>query len=342
MNTWVWSIFILCLTVNSSARSSVFKSEALRLEQASNKLSEKILSKKANPVLIHDLEFTQDVKTKQNPSPANAKTILSLLKLNASRWEKWKSPNEEPFILVDIAGYQVFYFEKEKRVYQTRALVGQASTPTPVFKTEINKIVLNPWWIIPKNIVMTEVLPVLKKDLNLIHEGQLVVFKEMKKGLRKVSISELKTQLEQPAESFPFIVKQRPGEGNPLGNIKFTSKHPNSIFLHGTIEPELFSANQRAVSHGCVRLENPVALAQWILKRQGLKIDLEKLSHRKMNSEETVIKLSKSVPIYFGYWTAWADNDLNYHLREDIYGLDKIPHPAENSYVSLNSRTNSR
>jgi L,D-transpeptidase YcbB len=279
----------------------------------------------ANPFMFEAKRLER--ATAQLESIADIKRDLDILKRNIGRWwaaaELASNPTEKAFVLVDIAGFRVSFYVNGEAVFHTKALVGRKQSPTPVFRAEIDKIVLNPWWVIPESIAVQEILPLLKKDTELVSEKSIVIFQRKGKSWKNIKLEDVDWKNVKPG-NFPFQFKQRPGEENPLGDIKFVSRNRHSIFIHGTIEPELFHAEKRAVSHGCVRLEDPLALAKLILKYTGTRFPPVALEEIARGDNEMILTLSRKIPIYFGYWTAWVDQNHKPHMREDIYGWDTV------------------
>lgn len=227
------------------------------------------------------------------------------LRLNLLRWKTAAELfKEKTFLLVDIAGFAVKLYHDDRLVLESRALVGSRKSPTPVFKTTIEAVVFNPYWNIPKEIAIKEMLPMIQNNPSLLNEYEI----EGSRGEDLRGIDWARTNL----FSFPHFLRQAPGPKNPLGRVKFISRNPYSVLLHDTVEPQLFDAVDRAVSHGCVRVEKAAQLAELLT---GIKAVEEGTERR--------IRLKEKLAVYFGYWTAWADENLVIHRRKDVYEWDR-------------------
>lgn len=227
---------------------------------------------------------------------------LRILYSNLARLKAASSIGEEDLIVVDIAGFSVRLFERGRLVFQTKALVGQRQTPTRTFLAKVGGIVLNPSWLIPDEIAEREILPLAKQD---------PLFLE-KSGIRPYGLFSGFT-----------IFKQEPGPLNPLGVVKFSSHNPFNIIVHGTNEPELFVSDNRAVSHGCVRVEKPLQMALAVLEitQKGVWNEARLFQALKKGADYS-IPLKRPIAIYFGYWTAHVDESHRLQFRKDIYGWD--------------------
>ncbi len=154
-------------------------------------------------------------------------------------------------IVVNIPMFHVWGWDEDRTAgipaIDMAAIIGRAGTgKTPVFSSRVTEIVLNPYWNVPDSITRNEILPALRRD-----PGYL-----------------LRNHMEIVPDGDRIRVRQLPGPWNSLGQLKFFFPNAHSVFLHGTPAPQLFRNARRDFSHGCVRLEDPVALAEWVLKGQ--------------------------------------------------------------------------
>lgn len=271
-------------------------------------------------------------KQKKYDETRNKQKDLRTLYSNLARFRNLSNFAETRFLLVDIAGFSVRLYDGEKSLFHSRALVGHKATPTLTFQASIEKIVINPWWNIPKEIVLREVLPAIQENPEIFNKKDLTVFGLFDKRLVELPPNQVNWKAVS-LDSFPFIIKQAPGPRNPLGKVKFGMRNAFSILLHGTPEYQLFQSDQRAVSHGCVRVENSMALALLLLEQNDPgRWTKKEIANLVSGKKETTVILKKKLPVYFGYWTAWADEDLKINFRKDIYGWDA----EENRIGSLN------
>ncbi len=218
---------------------------------------------------------------------------------NMERW-RWLPRDMGPDrIEVNIPDYALKLSRGGEVVHRTRVVVGKAQTPTPVFSDTMRFLIVNPYWNVPPSIIKNEMMPKLAADPGyLARQGYEVI---QKKG--------------------QIFVRQPPGDRNALGHIKFMFPNEHSVYLHDTPSRHLFANAKRAYSHGCVRVENPFALAEVILGRQN-GWSQERLKKMVGGGEKTV-NLPQTLPVHIQYFTALVDEAGKLQLREDIYGYSR-------------------
>ena len=203
-------------------------------------------------------------------------------------------------------------------------------------------MVLNPTWNVPQSIMREEIVYKMKKDSSYLSTHNFKVYLDtLELNPDSIKISDLSV------EKIPYKIIQDPGAGNALGKIKFIFNNPFGIYLHDTPNRPPFKYDNRAVSHGCVRVENPMPLAEFLLRDHpkwnidflkieiGLKVDNKEAvkeyekkreSLRKYSSlgKTTDIVLPQKVPLYIDYYTAWVDAKGGINFRDDVYSQDKV------------------
>lgn len=201
---------------------------------------------------------------------------------------------------VNVPAYDLAVREKTETLMRMKVAVGRPDRATPVMRHAISSLVFNPHWYVPRSIVVQDLLP--REEANpgtLEREGFEVI-----------------------AEGDPPRLRQKPGPDNALGRIKFNFPNSDAIYLHDTNAPQVFQASQRAVSWGCVRVEQPADLAALLLEAtETASADL--VAERLDAGQPRSIKLREPVPIDIAYRTAWVEPDGTLHFREDIYGMDR-------------------
>lgn len=195
----------------------------------------------------------------------------------------------------------LYAFEGNQRVLEMPVIVGKEGAATVMFQDAINEIVFNPSWNVPRSIVENEIMPAMKKD----------------KGYLKKKNMEIVNQ----NDSIPEI-RQLPGIDNALGNVKFLFPNRFDIYLHDTPEKSLFNKKDRALSHGCIRVKDPLSLAEFILNNQT-GWTKEKISSAMNGDKEEHVKVSREVPVMITYHTAWVDENGQLNFRNDEYGHDE-------------------
>jgi murein L,D-transpeptidase YcbB/YkuD len=268
----------------------------------------------------HGLESTGRVD-----APTRAALNVSLprrirqIELNLERWRWLPVTLGEPDVEVNIPDFTLAVHDSGRTVMTMRVVVGGVEKQTPVFSDAITYLDLNPSWRLSKRILVNEVLPELDRDPDYLIKQHMTVCYFGGKDTLMVDASAVDWS-RAPDEDFKYLVTQEPGPENPLGRIKIMCPNEYDVYLHDTPARGLFGLRRRALSHGCVRLEQPVALAQYLLGEQPERDSLETLIAQ---GSGRMIGLKKRVPIHFLYWTAWADSGDVVQFRDDLYGLDR-------------------
>jgi murein L,D-transpeptidase YcbB/YkuD len=238
---------------------------------------------------------------------------------NLERW-RWL-PRDTPatYIRVNIAAFSLRVIENNSTALSMNVIVGKPYRRTPVFTETIKYIVLNPYWNVPFSIATEDKLPGLKKDAAA----------EAGKGFEaKPQGSDVFVPVDTidwsgvTKRNFTYLLRQRPGDHNALGQMKFMLPNPYSVYLHDTPSRDLFGRQERSFSSGCVRLAQPRELASWLLShdRNPQARQLESLL---ASPETTTIYLKTPVPVYLLYFTAFVADNGDVVLRRDIYGRDQ-------------------
>ncbi|MGI4737788.1 MAG: L,D-transpeptidase family protein [Janthinobacterium lividum] len=241
--------------------------------------------------------------------------------LNMERW-RWLPKKFEPdYLIVNIPEYRLRVFEQGKEALTMRVIVGKALTATPVFSDKMEYVVLAPYWNVPFSIIDKELRSKLVANPSYLERLDM----EVVKGYgRKATVVDPSTidWANVTQDTFKYTVRRRPGPKNDLGDVKFIFPNSNDIYLHDTPHGELFSQTKRSFSHGCVRVEEPVKLATYLL-RDNPNWSQPVIEDTIAQHREKYITLKEKLPVYLVYFTAWADANGHAHFRDDIYGHDK-------------------
>jgi len=198
-------------------------------------------------------------------------------------------------------------------------VVGKKKHETPTLSSALTKIVLSPYWNVPKSITINEIIPAIQRDPNYLakHNMKLLGINNQRYVINPASIDWFDLDL----NNLHFRVRQDPGAKNSLGNIKFMFPNRHSVYLHDTQSRHLFAYPKRAFSHGCIRLEDPFGLAESLLSTEPgwSKYKLLELSKK---NKSRVVQLPTSIPIHITYMTAWANEQGIVNFRPDIYKRD--------------------
>ncbi|AWM32565.1 L,D-transpeptidase family protein [Hymenobacter nivis] len=241
--------------------------------------------------------------------------------LNMERWRWLPKKFEADYLLVNIPEYRLRVVENGQEALTMRVIVGKTLTATPIFSDKMEYVVLAPYWYVPFSIVDKELKNKLAANPRYLDRLDM----EVVKGYgRKATVIDPGTidWANVTQANFRYTVRRRPGPKNDLGNVKFIFPNSNDVYLHDTPHGELFSQVSRNFSHGCVRVEEPMKLAAYLL-RDKPEWDEQTILDTVATHREKYITLTKKLPVYLVYLTAWADAEGHAHFRDDIYGHDK-------------------
>ncbi len=232
--------------------------------------------------------------------------------------ERWiNMPLGKRHIWVNLADFSAAIVDNGKVTFRTRAVVGanKKDRRSPEFSDEMEYMVLNPTWNVPRSIAVKEYLPLMQQDPTAA--AHLRILDEHGQDVSREGIDF--TQFDET--NFPFDLKQPPSRRNALGLVKFMFPNKFNIYLHDTPAKRLFSRETRAYSHGCIRLNKPFEFAYRLLAPQVS--DPKAYFQAKLaTGQETIIDLKQHVPVHLVYRTAFTDARGGLHFRRDIYGRD--------------------
>ena len=240
-------------------------------------------------------------------------TRIRQIELNLERWRWLPRDLGARHILVNIPEYRLEVWDQERVPLTMRVVVGKQDTQTPIFNDEMTHVVFSPYWNVPPDIAQGETLPEMLKDPDFLGRTNMEVL-----DAKGQPVDPLTIDLSDPAQ---YRFRQRPGDQNSLGLVKFMFPNQYNVYLHDTPADSLFARVSRSLSHGCVRLENPAALAEYVLKDQP-EWSRERIAEAMHAQEERTVKLRTPLPVYLGYWTARVASDGIMQFRKDVYGID--------------------
>ncbi len=223
-----------------------------------------------------------------------------LVNMERMRWMPVK--REGKLILVNIPEFMLHVTEGDKHVMHMAVVVGKEGHTTTMFSDDLDQIVFSPYWNIPSSIVKAEILPSIKKNKNYLKQNNMEIVSD--------------------GGGVPEI-RQLPGPKNSLGRVKFLFPNTFNIYLHDTPAKGLFERDNRAASHGCIRLSDPVKMANYLLQ-DSPQWTPQKIEEAMNSGVEKTVQLKHSVPVIITYYTAWVDENRKMNFREDIYGNDSL------------------
>jgi len=232
--------------------------------------------------------------------------------------ERWMNFDRgQRYVWVNLADFTARIVDNGKVAFQTRSVIGKnvPEQRSPEFSDQMEFMVINPSWNVPRSITTKEYLPLLQSNPNAA--GHLKIVDRAGQVIPRESID----FTAYTAANFPFSMRQPPSDGNALGKVKFMFPNPYNIYLHDTPQKALFAKEERAYSHGCIRLNDPFDFAYALLAPQTTDPQGEFASHLKTRVE-SVIKLEVPVPVHLVYFTAYPTAKGEMIYRRDVYGRD--------------------
>lgn len=244
--------------------------------------------------MIPQVNINKTLLTSLNVS---VKERIECIAVNMERC-RWINPNHEMnYIAVNIPSFMLFYFKNNEPVFRSKVVVGKEMNKTVVFSGILKQIIFNPYWNVPSSILKKEILPAIRKNSLYLKQHQM----EWHNGK----------------------VRQKPGDNNALGRVKFIFPNSSNIYLHDTPLKTLFNEEKRAFSHGCIRVEKACELAVKLMQENYGWTEQQTLNAMQHNTQK-MYPLTKHLPVYIVYFTAWSDTSGNAFFFPDIYKRDKI------------------
>ena len=255
----------------------------------------------AGPALAAELNVPLEARIRQ-------------IALNMERWRWLPRDLGDRYILVNIPEMRLEVWERGTMPLSMRVVIGRPDTQTPIFSDEMTHIVFAPYWNVPTNIAEKETLPAVVRDPGFLDRMNMAV---VDAGGREVDPESI--DLASPG-SYRF--RQRPGTSNALGLVKFMFPNQFNVYLHDTPADSLFERASRSLSHGCVRLEQPGKLAEYVLRDQP-EWTAQRIAEAMHAAQERTVKLSRRIPVYLGYWTSRVGSEGTVHFRKDVYRIEE-------------------
>ena len=231
--------------------------------------------------------------------PVEQRIQQIIVNMNRAMWMPKQVDSSR--IEINIPSQMLYAYADSGKAFEMPVIVGKEGNSTVMFSSNISQIVFNPTWNIPESIVKNEIMPKMKEDKNYLKKNNIEVVKQN--------------------DSLP-VLRQLPGKNNPLGKAKFLFPNTHDIYLHDTPDKTAFAKQDRALSHGCIRVADAARLAQYLLKDQS-DWTAQKINSAMNNGKEETVTLKNREAVNINYLTAWVDKDGYMNFRPDVYSHDK-------------------
>lgn len=238
---------------------------------------------------------------------------IDQIRVNLER-ARWLLPKlESDLVIVDVAGFRVTLYRGAEPVWRARVQVGRETRRTPLLKSEIRYLTLNPTWTVPPTILKKDILPKVRKNIGYLARERIRVFDAQGNEIPADQVDWSKPR--------GLTLRQDAGPGAALGNVAFRFPNPFSIYLHDTPHQELFDKGQRTYSSGCIRVEHAHELAV-LLFNDPVRWSADAFEKALSDNKTRNVMLPKPVPILIAYWTADLRPDGEAAFKPDVYGQD--------------------
>ena len=254
---------------------------------------------------------------RDEPAPKKGPSEAERILANMEQW-RWMPTDLGAFhIWVNIPEQMFYVLRDGKVIHSERVIVGKTNTQTPVFSDRMRFLVFHPFWGVPNSIKTNDILPGLQRGRAILERRNLRL-QLNGKDVDPARFDWRKTDIRR------FHVYQAPSSGNALGVVKFMFPNKHDVYLHDTPSKSLFKQSVRAISAGCVRVQNPLRFAELLLAEdQGLSAESVRALVRKGAPENNQVNLKRPIPVHLAYFTMWAAQDGKIASFRDIYGHEE-------------------
>ena len=247
----------------------------------------------------------------------NRGKIIKQICMSMERW-RWENKFPDKYAFINIPAFWLTVFEKDTVVMQSAIVCGKPQNQTPILKSKIDYMLIYPYWNVPVSIATKEILPAVQRDTSYLRRKNFEVL-----GAKDAVLDYTKIPWKNYSKNYlPVRFRQRIGEENSLGIVKFNFNNPFGVYLHDTNTKRYFKTSNRSQSHGCIRLENFIDFADFLIRDDSVHYTHDSLQLYFSKHEQRKIRLKKPLPIYTRYYTAHADS-TGLKLYIDVYKKDE-------------------
>jgi murein L,D-transpeptidase YcbB/YkuD len=264
----------------------------------------------------------QDGKLGKNTLPVIRMTTeqrIRQIEMNMERWRLESSKLPKTYVMVNIPQFEMKVVDDDTLFMESKVIVGLPEKPTPILQSQIQYIMLYPYWNVPFSIASKEILPVLKRDTSYLRKKNFDVVDWNGYVVDPTNINWKRFSVTY----LPYRFRQREGEDNSLGIMKFNFNNKFGVYMHDTNAKKYFKRDVRALSHGCMRIENYMQLAKYLIRTDSVKYPYDSLLTDILREKQKQVNLKKPVPVFTRYFTAVVDEEKGLELFMDIYRKDE-------------------
>ncbi|MBT8473440.1 MAG: L,D-transpeptidase family protein, partial [Marinicaulis sp.] len=255
---------------------------------------------------------------KMNVAPEE---LVNNIRINIERARWLPQDFSERYVLVNIARFTVGLYENERLQQEIKTVVGKYHQQTPVFAGSMSYVVFNPYWNVPFSILRDEIAPKVLEDTDYLAKNNYEVVRGWDDETAEIVDPKSIDWNDVIAGETDIRVRQKPGPSNALGRVKFMFPNEYAVYLHDTPAQALFERTDRAFSHGCIRLDEPLEFAEWVFSRSS-DWDYDKIEAVLAAETRETVPLETEIPVYVTYFTAWAGPDGDVYFLDDVYNRD--------------------
>lgn len=291
------------ITFNDRVPDSVEFAAAVKKVQVSRKLK---VDGKAGQQVVSSLNNTSLEKFRR-------------IAINLDRYKHLPDSMPASYIWVNLPAFKMEVVDSGQVVLESKVIIGQPRTRTPLLTSQVSNFITFPQWTVPYSIIFKEMLPKIQKDVNYLAKENLMVVDKNDSVIDPRSIDWSKLS----KTKFPYLLRQRQGDDNSLGVMKFNFRNKYDVYLHDTNARSLFSRPNRALSHGCMRIQEWDSLSRYLIAKDTNNIPIDTVQAWLTRQEKHTVALKQKVPVYVRYFTCEPTAEGYIRFYEDIYGEDK-------------------
>jgi murein L,D-transpeptidase YcbB/YkuD len=249
------------------------------------------------------------------------------IRLNMQRWEQLSNDLADRYVLINIPEFKLHLIDNNVEIINMKVIIGKPTRQTPELISHITRIVFNPKWNVPAMIAKNDIVPKVMEDPSYLNTNGIRIFNNDQSDSYEVDSSNVNWE-DARENGFPYHFRQDPGTKNALGVVKFEFQNSHDVYMHDTPAKNLFASDVRDFSSGCIRVEKPFALVDF-LTRNDPRMDETKIQDTLASRRTTYFRVQQSLPIIITYITAWVDEQGYLHFADDIYHLDDPAQPSD-------------